>query len=77
MLQEERQAEQKLIQQKRAVSPLKIKEIVKKLPPFVNDDIQQEDIDNFSKIGTIGWSYVTSQILNDTAVTEKISQLRL
>ena len=55
------------------MSPLKIKEIVKKLPPFVSDDIQQEDIDNFSKIGTIGWNYVTSQILNDTAITEKIS----
>lgn len=50
--------------------------MVKKLPPFANDQIQQSDIENFSKIGTIGWSYITTQILNEGALTAKISELR-
>ena len=55
---------------------MKIKEMVKKLPPFANDEIQQSDIENFAKIGTIGWSYITTQILNEGALTDKISELR-
>ena len=37
---------------------------MKKLPPFINDNIPEEDIVNFQKKGLIGWGFLTSQVLN-------------
>ena len=45
-------------------SPERINNIMKKLPPFINDNIPAEDIKQFQKKGLIGWGFLTSQVLN-------------
>ena len=44
---------------RRAPSPMKIKSIMKKLPPFKNDEVTEDEIKSFQKKGSIGWNYIT------------------
>lgn len=45
-------------------SPERINNEMKKLPPFVNDNIPEKDIDKFNEKGLIGWGFLTHQVLN-------------
>lgn len=45
-------------------SPERINNIMKKLPPFINDNIPADDITQFQKKGLIGWGFLTTQVLN-------------
>jgi len=41
------------------VSPERIQQAMKKYPPFLADTIPEEEIETFSKKGTLGWTYLT------------------
>lgn len=61
----------------RSISPEKVRNMMNKLPPFPSDCIPTDDIDSFQKKGTIGWNYLTQQLLNGSAIIEeKLDQLK-
>lgn len=69
--QEAKKAEKKLLEAHRPASPKKIEKIIKKLPPFISDNIRPEDILMFQEKGNIGWGYMTREIFQDSkAVAE-------
>ena len=43
-----------------APSPERINKLLKKYPPFQQDNIPEEDIISFSKKGLIGWNFLTN-----------------
>lgn len=58
------------------MSPERVRNMLNKLPPFPADKIPEEDIDAFQVKGTIGWNYLTQQLLNGSDVLdEKVQQL--
>ena len=40
------------------VSPTRITNILKKLPPFASDKVQQDDIDRSNDKGRMGWTFM-------------------
>ena len=46
-----------------APSPERINKLLKKYPPFQQDNVLEEDITSFQKKGIIGWNFITHQLL--------------
>lgn len=53
------------------VSPKRIHAIMKKLPPFAQDAIPEEDLEYFREQSAKGWGYITSHVLNPKSMVHK------
>lgn len=46
------------------------------MPPFSGDAIPEEDINSFQVKGLIGWNYITNQLLNGSALDDKLEAMK-
>lgn len=63
-------------QENGAPSPERINKLLKKYPPFQQDNVLEEDIMSFQKKGEIGWNFITNQVLQGQQFEEKIQEMQ-
>ena len=61
----------RLLKAGKDASPSRVNEIIKKLPPFQNENISREDISTFQNKAGQGWLHMTKCILSPTKKMEK------
>ena len=48
---------------------------LKHLPPSIHDNISDNELDTFNKVGAIGWQYLGDQIFHGADIKDKLEKI--